>query len=80
MIERADRERGTVTTEGLVLEALARRRSMTSAELVDETGLVGPAVRLAIKVLRDRGVVARGFTGEWQLASGRSPRVDGPSA
>lgn len=77
MIARDDRTSSCVAAEGLVLDALAGRHSLTSAELVDETGLVGPAVRLALRVLRDRGVVARVLAGRWQLAADREPRVRG---
>jgi DNA-binding IclR family transcriptional regulator len=53
--------------DAAVLGALAARRWRMSADIADETGLPAPTVRLALRRLRDRGVLDRNIRGEWQI-------------
>ena len=52
--------------ERLVVAALAAGQWRTSAELVDETGLLAPAVRVALRQLRATGRVERSLEGHWR--------------
>lgn len=62
-----------IASEVTVLRALQDQRWRTSAEMIDETGLLPLAVRATLRELVGRGLVRRSITGvrsgRWQITA-----------